>query len=78
MSKRTQITLTDRQHRLLVDEAYRSGLTMAELVRRAVDATYRPHSRLTVKGFELIAGLWRQPDVAVIGRRVLPKRVVDR
>ena len=78
MSKRTQITLTDRQHGFLVDEAYRSGLTMAELVRRAVDEVYRPHARIEAKGFELNIGLWRQPDVAVVGRRVLPKRVVDR
>jgi hypothetical protein len=38
MSRRTQITLKDRQHRLLLEESVRTGLSMAELVRRAVDS----------------------------------------
>jgi hypothetical protein len=72
MSQRTQITLTDRQHAFLVDEAERSGLSLAELVRRAVDGTYRPYGRPTVGGFEVSVGLWRRPDAAVVGRR--PRR----
>jgi hypothetical protein len=39
-------------------------------VRRAVDKTYRPHSRPTVRGIEISFGLWRRPDAAVVGRRV--------
>jgi hypothetical protein len=70
MGRRTQITLTDRQHALLHDEAGRTGLSLAELVRRAVDGTYRPHSRPTVGGFELSVGVWRRPDAAVTGRRL--------
>jgi hypothetical protein len=70
MSRRTQITLTDRQHALLRDESWRTGLPLAELVRRAVDKTYRPHSRPTVRGVEISLGLWRRPDAAVVGRRV--------
>ncbi len=70
MSRRTQITLTDRQHALLVDEAERSGLSLAELVRRAIDGVYRPYTRPRVTGFEVSLGLWRRPDAAVVGRRV--------
>lgn len=77
MSKRTQITLTDRQHALLLDEAFRSGLSMAELVRRAVDAAYRPYLRPSVRGVEVSLGVWRRPDAAVVARRVLPRRVTD-
>jgi hypothetical protein len=74
ISRRTQITLTDRQHALLVYESNRCGLPMAELVRRAVDRTFRPISRPTVRGFELSLGVWREPDAAVIARRVRPRK----
>jgi hypothetical protein len=70
MSQRTQIIFTNRQHALLRDESGRTGLPMAELVRRAVDKTYRPWTRPTVRGVELSFGLWRRPDAAVAGRRV--------
>jgi hypothetical protein len=70
MSRRTQITLTDRQHAFLRDESWRTGLPLAELVRRAVDKTYRPHSRPTVRGLEVSLAVWRRPDAAVVGRRV--------
>ena len=69
MSRRTQITLTDRQHAYLVDESIRTALPLAELVRRAIDRTYRPESRPTVRGIELSVGVWRRPDAAVVGRR---------
>ena len=74
MSRRTQITLTDGQHALLVHEANRSGLSMAELVRRAVDRTFRPAHRPTVRGFELSLGLWREIDAGLVARRVTPRR----
>jgi hypothetical protein len=77
MSKRTQITLTERQHALLLDEAFRSGLSMAELVRRAVDSVYRPYRRPSVRGVEVSLGVWRRPDAGVVARRVLPRRVTD-
>jgi hypothetical protein len=70
MSRRTQIMLTDRQHAFLRDESWRTGLPLAELVRRAVDKTYRPHSRPTVRGLEFSLAVWRRPDAAVVGRRV--------
>jgi hypothetical protein len=70
MSRRTQVTLTDRQHAFLVDESHRTGLPMAELVRRAIDATFRPHQRTRLKGFELSVGIWKRPDAALAGRRI--------
>jgi hypothetical protein len=73
LSRRTQITLSDRQHAILVHEANRTGLSLAELVRRAVDRVYRPGVRPVVRGFELNVGLWREPDAAVVGRRVVPR-----
>lgn len=40
MSHRTQITLTDDQYERLRSESARSGLGLAELVRRAVERLY--------------------------------------
>ena len=73
MSRRTQVTLTDRQHSFLQVESDRTGLSMAELVRRALDQAYRPYARPKVGGIELSVGLWSRPDAAVVGRR--PSRV---
>ena len=61
--------LTDRQHAFLCSESIRTGLPLAELVRRAVDSTYRPFERQTLQGFEVSVGLWRRPDAALAGRR---------
>jgi hypothetical protein len=69
MGRRTQITLTDRQHAFLRDEATRTGLSLAELVRRAVDSTYRPYARPRIGGYEVSLGFWRRPDEAIVGRR---------
>ena len=73
MSHRTQITLPDRQYQLLRYEAFRSGLPIAELVRRAIARTYEPQRRPTIRGVEVGLSVWRQPDVAVVGR-VVPRR----
>ena len=74
ISRRTQITFTDRQHALLVYESNRCGLPMAELVRRAVDRTFRPVSRRPfIRGFELVLGLSHEPVAAkVFSNRSLP------
>lgn len=40
MSHRTQVTLTDDQYDRLRSESARSGLGLAELVRRAVERSY--------------------------------------
>ncbi len=76
MSRRTQITLTDRQHAFLLGESARSGLSMAELVRRAVDLTFRPHVRPKLRGLEVSLGVWSRPDAALVARRP-PRRGVS-
>jgi Ribbon-helix-helix protein, copG family len=73
MSRKTQITLDDDQHALLRAEAAVAGVSMAELIRRAVDRVYRPWIRPTVLGYEINFGMWKRPDAAVIGRRVRPR-----
>lgn len=40
MAHRIQITITDAQYAFLDDEADHSGVSIAELVRRAIDTTY--------------------------------------
>jgi hypothetical protein len=69
MGRRTHVTLTDGQHAFLCGEAARTGLSVAELVRRALDATYQPEERPRIRGFDVSLGIWRHPDAAVTGRR---------
>ena len=69
---RFDVLLEERQISLLRDEAARTGLSVGELLRRAVDRTYRPHYRPRVFGYELNVGLWTRPDAAVAGRRPRP------
>ncbi len=64
------VLLTNAQHEFLRNESARSGLSMAELVRRALDATYPLAPRRHVGGFEVNVGLWRRLDAAVSGRRL--------
>ena len=61
--------LTDEQYEFLHGESARTGLAVAELMRRAVDHTYRPDARRRVRGFDLSIGVWGSPDAAVTGRR---------
>jgi hypothetical protein len=78
MSRSVHLTLTDGQHALLVEESVRTGLSMAELARRALDATYRPGLRPVVAGVWVNLGLTRSPDAAVVGRlSKSPRRVCD-
>jgi hypothetical protein len=72
--RRTHVMLTDRQHAFLRHESARTGLSMAELVRRAVDRVYRPQVRERVPGLEVSLGFWRRPDAAVVGRRPTVER----
>jgi hypothetical protein len=58
------------QYAALKHEAARASLSLGELVRRAVDRTYRPSLRARVRGYEIFFGVWRRPDAAVVGRRV--------
>jgi hypothetical protein len=69
VSHRTHITLTDAQYAFLRGEAARTGLSVAELMRRAVDHTFRPDARRRVRGFEIGFGVWGEPDAASAGRR---------
>ena len=69
MSRRTCLNLTDRQYAFLRTEAVRTGLPMGELVRRAIDDTYRPGLAPLVRGFEFNIGLFKRPGTAMIGRR---------
>jgi hypothetical protein len=64
-----QIALTEQQYARLDAEAWRTGLSIAELVRRAVDRVYRPDVRTRAPGIEVSLGVWRRPDAAVTGRR---------
>jgi hypothetical protein len=68
MSRRTNFMLTDRQYAFLVTESVRTGLPMAELVRRAIDTTYRPGVAPVVRGFEINAGMFKRPSTAMLGR----------
>jgi hypothetical protein len=66
---RLHILVSATQRETLDEEAHRTGLSVAELVRRAIDRTYRPDARPRAGGFEVSVGLWRRPDAAVAGRR---------
>jgi hypothetical protein len=76
MSRSVHITLTDGQHELLVHESVRTSLSMAELVRRALDATYRPRLRPIVRGFNVDLAITRGPDAALVARLNKPPRRV--
>jgi hypothetical protein len=72
--RRTQITLTARQHAYLADMSAWSGLPMAELIRRAIDQTYRKQSRPKKRGLYVTGGFHRELDAAKIGRRFVPPK----
>jgi hypothetical protein len=69
MSRDVHVHLADRQYAFLRAESATTGLPMAELIRRALDATYAPASRPSVGGWQASVGWWRRPDAAVVGRR---------
>ena len=61
MAHRTQITLADEQYERLRAESRRSGLGLAELVRRAVDHMYGPtHPEDTVRALDASFGGWTE------------------
>lgn len=72
MGHRTQVTLEDAQYERLLAESERTGLGLAELVRRALDATYGTRSvqqrRLAL---DLSFGTW---DVEVDGEEYVESR----
>lgn len=59
MSRRTQITLTDDQYERLRAESERTGVSLAELIRRAVDRSYGTAKHDTVlEALEDSFGSW--------------------
>jgi hypothetical protein len=48
MARRLQITITLTQYEFLTREARRSSVSVAELIRRAIDTTYAPGGELRV------------------------------
>ncbi len=47
---------------------------MAELIRRAVDAVYRPVSRRGFRSWEVAMSVSREADTARIARLVAPRK----
>lgn len=59
MSHRTQITIEDDQYARLRAESQRSGLGLAELIRRAIDRTYSVNAPdQVVRELEASFGSW--------------------
>ncbi len=59
MAHRTQITLADEQYERLRAESRRTGLGLAELVRRAVDRVYGSTGpEETVRALDATFGSW--------------------
>lgn len=64
MGHRTQITLTERQYDRLRAESRRTGLPLAELVRRALEALYGAPDRGDADTvLTETAGTWASLDV---------------
>ncbi len=61
MAHRTQITLDDRQYERLRRESERTGASLAELIRRAIDRTYGAERTLEdkLRAIDETAGAWR-------------------
>jgi hypothetical protein len=83
MSHRTQITLTDAQYERLRSESARSGLGLAELVRRAIERSYgaADHDQL-LEVLDDSFGSWadHERDGAAFVenlRRGMPRRLAD-
>jgi hypothetical protein len=56
MSRRTQITLDDEQYERLQRISATTGLSMAELIRRALDKTYAEDG---ADALDATFGMWR-------------------
>jgi hypothetical protein len=71
MAHRTQITLPDWQYERLREESRRTGSSIAELIRRSLEATYGGLSREErLRALDESFGLWRD-------RRDLPEDSVE-
>jgi hypothetical protein len=59
MAHRTQIILADEQYERLRAESRRTGVGLAELVRRALDRVYgRVHPEETIRALDASFGSW--------------------
>ena len=68
MASYVHLVLSEEQHAFLREEAARTGLSMSELTRRALERTYRLRKRRHIRGVELRLGLWHRPDAAAAAR----------
>lgn len=62
MSRRTQITLNDAQYERLKRESERTGRSLAELVRRALNLVYGTPAQGAHRGLEQSFGAWADRD----------------
>lgn len=63
MSHRTQVTLTDEQYARLLEESALTGLSLAALVRRAIDGSYGgPAKADMLLALERSFGSWQGRD----------------
>jgi hypothetical protein len=69
MSTRFHVILEDHQYRFLTEESGRLSVSVAELIRRAIDSTFSLDSGRRTAGLEVSFGVWRRPDAAIAGRR---------
>jgi Ribbon-helix-helix protein, copG family len=63
MAHRTQITLTDAQYEALRRESARTGLSLAELVRRALSAHSRTGGPDSSRALDASFGCWTDRDL---------------
>jgi hypothetical protein len=70
MGMHIHVLVRSDQHSVLLEESARSGLPIAELIRRAIDSVYEPSRRPAARGLELSLGVWRRLDAGVTGRRL--------
>ena len=63
MSHRTQITLTDELYARLLDESRRTGLGLAEIVRRALERSFgRAETADVLRALDESFGAWSDRD----------------
>ncbi|HET7137143.1 MAG TPA: CopG family transcriptional regulator [Gaiellaceae bacterium] len=63
MSHRFQVALTNEQYAFLDSEADRSSVSVAELIRRAIDTTYGPYDGSGPKVHVISHELGRRPGI---------------
>lgn len=63
MTHRTQVTLEDEQYQRLLAHSARTGLSLAELVRRALDRTYGSTAAEIQRALDESRGSWAHRDL---------------